>query len=176
MGPIPHLAEQAVRELIENMPETTQDQRALSLLPSRRLAIRSAVSTLAGAVKSTSSLTLTLANHQGEFDTSVLTVDQAREVPDLLSATSVETEVFSVDGVMDGMRTRRRLFYLIESEATGGREFEGSVSLDQLDDLQRAMGHPVTARIRRTVNVRADGARTQPSYNLVDFIVPQTLA
>lgn len=175
VGHIEHLSERAVRELVENLPESGDDQASLQNLPARRLAIRAAVNTLARAVKTSGDLKIELASHTGTPERSVLTVEQAREVPVLLSNEHDETETIQVEGVLDGMRTRRRLFYVIEQEDRGGAEYEGSIEPDQVARVQESLGKLVIARLRKTTRVRDDGSRTHAVFSLIDFSVPQTL-
>jgi hypothetical protein len=167
VGPGEPLAEQAIRELLGVLPESTDDQRTLEALPGRRAMMRSAVSTLASAVNATRSMTLSLRTTGDTTEQSVLTMEQAREVPELLSATEVERSTVDVSGLLDGMRTRRQLFYIIEDET--GHEFVGSVERDQLSRLQEAMTEHVDAVLERAVNIRADGSRSRPAYSLLSL-------
>lgn len=175
VGHIEHLSEQAVRELVENLPESRDDQASIQNLPGRRLAIRAAVNTLARAVKSSGDLNIEIATRSGTPERSVLTTDQAREVPVLLAAEHEESETIQVEGVLDGMRTRRRLFYVIEQEDRGGAEYEGSIEPDQVSKVQESLGKLVIARLRKTTKVRDDGSRSHAVFSLIDFEVPQTL-
>ncbi|UOE45584.1 hypothetical protein [Agromyces larvae] len=159
-----HLAEHAVRELIEALPESGDDYATLEALPGRRQTIRAAIKTLASAVKDTDSISLTLENPGGGAERSVLTVEQAREVPELLSATREEVSEVLVTGLMDGIRTRRRLFYILDDEHQ--REYVGSVEPSQLGLVQGVMGSIVEARLRKVVQVKADGSRSHPTYAL----------
>lgn len=175
VGHIEHLSEQAVRELVENLPESRDDQASIQNLPVRRLAIRAAVNTLARAVKNSGDLKIEIATRSGTPERSVLTRDQAREVPVLLAAEHEESETIEVEGVLDGMRTRRRLFYVIEQEDRGGAEYEGSIEPDQVSKVQESLGKLVIARLRKTTKVRDDGSRSHAAFSLMDFEVPQTL-
>ena len=176
VGHIEHLSELAVRELVQNMPESRDDRAAIEALPGRRQAIRAAVSTLAKVAKDAGDLRIMLDSHAGVPDVSVLTAEQAREVPTLLSNVREESEFVPVEGVLDGMRTRRRLFYLIEPDDRGGQEYEGAIGLDQVDAVQASLQKFVLARLKKTTLVRGDGSRGRAAYSLVDFQVPQQLA
>ncbi len=108
--PVAGLTENAVRELIEILPETADDERTLQSLPSRRPQYRSAVKKLAEALGDAASMSLSMRPTGGTApETSVLTVEQAREVPTLLSGTQDKRDMLTVYGILDGMRTRRRL-------------------------------------------------------------------
>jgi hypothetical protein len=175
VGHIEHLSERAVRELVESLPESREDQSSLQNLPGRRLAIRAAVNTLARAVENSGDVRIELTSRTGTTDVSVLTVDQAREVPVLLAREREETETINVEGVLDGMRTRRRLFYVIEQDDRGGAEYVGSIEPQQVAKVQESLGKLVVARLRKTTKVRDDGSRSHAVFALIDFEVPQTL-
>lgn len=163
--PIAGLTESAVRELIEILPETANDERTLQSLPSRRPQYRSAVKRLAEALDGTASLSLSMQPTGGAApETSVLTAEQALEVPTLLSGTQDKRDVLTVYGILDGMRTRRRLFY-IEERGTA-QEFGGAIDEDQMDAVMSLVGQQVVSRIERLILLRADGSKSHPSYAL----------
>lgn len=175
LGHVEHLSERAVRELMQVLPESPDDRAALDQLPGRRLALRAAVSTLAKVVQGSGDLTIELASRTGTPEVSILTETQAREVPMLLSRQHEEIEQVVVEGVLDGMRTRRRLIYVIEPDDRGGLEYVGSIEPGQVDDVQKAVGQFVRARLTKTTRVRDDGSRSHATYALVSFDVPQAL-
>lgn len=172
-GRITHLAERAVLELIQVMPENDADQASIEALPSRRVGLRSAVQTLARAVTATESLSITLSRRGAEEGHSVLTNQQALEIPELLSGTTTETREIPVRGLMDGMRTLRRLFYINDDEHA--KEYQGSIESDQIPAVQAAMGRIVDARLKETVTVRADGSRSHASFSLMHLEVSPDL-
>lgn len=167
-GQVAHLAEQAVRNLIEVLPQDPQDRSTLDALPARRLGVRAAVSGLAAAVQLTGPVTMSLHSTDGE-ERSTLTIEQAGRVPELLDKVKAERSEVPVDGILDGMRTRRLLFYINEDLEDGGREFEGSVAPDQLPALQEAMGQRIHARLRKVVFVKANGQRSRATYSLISI-------
>ena len=163
--PVAGLTENAVRELIEILPETADDERTLQSLPSRRPQYRSAVKKLAEALGDAASMSLSMRPTGGTApETSVLTVEQAREVPTLLSGTQDKRDMLTVYGILDGMRTRRRLFYIEERGTT--QEFSGAIDEEQMDIVMGLVGQQVVARIERLVLLRADGSKSHPSYAL----------
>ncbi len=101
----------------------------------------------------------------------MLTVEQAREVPELLSDAQDKKDTLTVYGIMDGMRTRRRLFYIEERDS--GHEFYGAIDESQLSTVMDLVGQPVVARIERLVTLRADGSKSHPSYSLIS-VSPDT--
>ncbi|WP_447653369.1 hypothetical protein [Microbacterium sufflavum] len=172
--PVAGLTENAVRELIEILPETAGDDRTLQSLPSRRPQYRSAVKKLAEALNGTSSMSLSM---QPTGDTaaerSVLTAEQALEVPALLSGTQDKRDMLTVYGILDGMRTRRRLFYIEERGTT--QEFSGAIDEDQMDIVMSLVGRQVVARIERLILLRADGSKSHPSYALKSIAADESL-
>jgi hypothetical protein len=173
MGPMDHLARQATSELLEYLPEAAEDTAALAALPERRLAVRSAVQTLATGVQGSSGISIELAGRGSQTAKSVLTLEQAREIPSLLSGERIASTAISVTGLLDGMRTRRRLFYIVENES--GHEFEGSVGDSLLSAVQGSLGKVVTAGLTKRVTLRADGHRTNASYDLNSIVIQPEL-
>ncbi|WP_061016350.1 hypothetical protein [Microbacterium sp. CCH5-D1] len=163
--PVAGLTENAVRELIEILPETADDERTLQSLPSRRPQYRSAVKKLAESLGDAASMSLSMQPTGGTTpETSVLTVEQAREVPALLAGTQDKRDMLTVFGILDGMRTRRRLFYIEERGTT--QEFSGAIDEEQMDTVMGLVGQQVVARIERLILLRADGSKSHPSYAL----------
>jgi hypothetical protein len=170
IGNVAHLAELAMKDLIQVLPTDRDDSESIMTLPGRREGTRAAVSGLAKAVEKTGAVTLTLTAHgAAESDTSTLTVEQARQVPTVLDSAREDSTVIPVEGELDGFRTRRLMFYFLEDDDRGGHEYQGSVERDQLPLLQQALGHRVRARLRKTIYVRGDGSRSRPVYSLVSL-------
>lgn len=171
--PTAHLAESAVRELLDILPEDAGDEVALRALPQRRPQYRSAVKVLAEALGDDTSMSLSMRpTGTDEVEHSVLTADQAREVPQVLSGVEEKRDILTVHGIMDGMRTRRRLFYVEERDS--GDEYYGAIENDaQLQHVVELVGQPVVARISKVVRLRADGSRSHPSYSLLS-VTPDT--
>lgn len=175
---IPHLAEEAVRELVNALPESNQDEATLRSLPGRRVAIRSAVATLARAVGATGDVSLALRASDGEQQVehaSVLTKAQAVEVKSLLSTEFTEKTETVIDGILDGMRSRRRLFYIVSEDPTESSEFEGIVDPALLSDVRIALNQRVKARVSKTVIVSGDGSRSHPIYSLISLQIDPRL-
>jgi len=172
----PHLAEQAVRELMNALPETAVDVATLQTLPARRVAIRKAVATLADAVATTGDVALTLVTPGlNDRSKSVLTREQAGHIGQMLTTTTVETTELGISGILDGMRTRRRLFYIVSEDPNEAHEFEGAVAPDMMPRVQEAINMRVHARVSRTVTVAGDGSRSHPAYSLLSLQVDPTL-
>ncbi|MGU3358105.1 hypothetical protein ACLBWJ_12700 [Microbacterium sp. M4A5_1d] len=174
--PTAHLAENAVLELLGVLPGDAEDEAALRALPQRRPQYRSAVKALAAALGSETSMSLSLTQTGStEHEESVLTAEQAREVPEVLSGSVEKRDILTIYGTVDGMRTRRRLFYIEERDS--GDEYSGVIDDDaQLQDVVALVSEPVVARISRMVQIRTDGSRSHPSYSLLSVSRDATLA
>lgn len=172
-----HLAERAVREFLAVLPRDAGDTDALEALPARRSQFRAAVSAVARAVADTeSSLTFTLRGEPGqEAEEAVLTSDQTRRVPEVLKDSRLDSTPLTVEGLMDGMRTQQRVFFILENET--GKEYKGAIEEHQLEEVRDAINTQVRARLIRAVQVRADGSQGRPSYRLIGLDPrPETLA
>ncbi|MFB9644126.1 hypothetical protein [Agromyces lapidis] len=174
-SPMAHLSENAVLELLGILPEDAGDDQALRALPLRRPQYRSAVKALAASLGPEASISLSMTpTGSTEREHSVLTAKQAREVPELLSGVQDKRDTLTVFGIMDGLRTRRRLFYIEERDS--GHEYFGAIEDDaQLASVMEFVGQPVVARIERLVTLRADGTKSHPSYSLISVAPDQRL-
>ena len=76
---------------------------------------------------------------------------------------------------MDGMRTQRRVFFILENDT--GKEYQGAIEEHQLEEVRDAINTQVRARLIKAVQIRADGSHGRPSYRLLGLIPrPETLA
>jgi hypothetical protein len=173
--PTAHLAESAMREVLGILPEDASDHASLLALPQRRPQYRSAVKALAAALGEQMSMSLSMKpTGASETERSVLTAEQAREVPDVLSGVEEKRDILTIHGIMDGMRTRRRLFYVEERDS--GDEYFGAIEDDtRLQEVVDLVGQPVVARISKLVRLRADGSKSHPSYSLLSVTPDATI-
>src|SRR5690606_4720219 len=72
----------------------------------------------------------------------------------------------TVSGRLDGVRTRRRIFYL---ERDTGATIQGAVAPDLLDEIKENLDRPVTARLRGVRTTTIDGRRGRPVYELLEI-------
>jgi hypothetical protein len=165
-----HLAERAVREFLAVLPQDANDNASLEALPARRSQFRAAVSAVARAVSDTdSSLTFTLRGDRNEeSEEAVLTSEQTQRVPEILKDSRIDSTPLTVEGLMDGMRTQRRVFFILENET--GREYQGSIEEHQLEEVRDAINTQVRARLIKAVQIRGDGSHGRPSYRLLGLI------
>nr|WP_221219224.1 hypothetical protein [Prauserella isguenensis] len=160
------LSERAVKELCDFLPINGSDDGALDAVLLQRDTIRNAVSDVVSAVTKTSSLGLTLMPTSGEEVTRSMTTEQARVLHNSLRESREDVGYETVTGRLDGVRTRRRIFYL---ERDTGSTIQGAVVPDLLDQIKVNLDRPVTARLRVVRTTTIDGRRGRPVYELLDI-------
>lgn len=168
-GPHPRdlFAERAAIELVELLPESATDSDSIEAIPARERASLNAIKDLVDAVKVTGGISMHV--HASATDrSSVLTRDQAFELSDTLQAGEIERERFDVEGRLDGVRTRRRVFYF---EAPG-RDFEGGFELDLAETVRAFIDRPAIAKLERVRRRRVTGAAGRWSYRLLHLRRP----
>ena len=167
------LTEAAVKELVNVMPKTSDDRTAIDVLPAQAKAIRSAMQTLADAIKTTGGihLTLDLPKLDGRVE-SVLSGDQARSVDVALAGKRDLVSEETVDATLDGIRTQRRIFYLVKEDDT---ELHGPVGPELMPQIRELLGQRVTARLERIVVEDDAGRKSRPVFRLLALAIDQKL-
>ncbi len=167
------LTEAAVRELVSVMPKSLDDRDAIDVLPAQAKAVRSAMKTLADAIKTTGGihLTLDLPKLDGRVE-SVLSGDQARSVDVALSGKRDRISEETVEATLDGVRTQRRIFYLVKED---GAELHGSVGSELMPQIREYLGRKVSARLQRIVVENDAGRQTRPVFRLLSLAVDREL-
>lgn len=158
------LSERAVKELCDFLPANGSDDGALDAVLLQRDTVRNAVSDIVNTVTKTSGIALSLTPTSGAEMTRSMTSDQALTLQDSLGAAREDVGYETVTGRLDGVRTRRRIFYL---ERDSGSTIQGAVSPDLLDEIKLNLDRPVTARLRVVRSSTIDGRRGRPVYELL---------
>lgn len=154
------ITEAAVRDLVELLPVTASDDAALDSVLSLPVTQRVGLGYLVSAVRETAlGVRLDLADNHGELSTA-----QAAVLSDALTEQRTNTRTITLEGVLDGIRTRRRIFYL-----DADKTYQGSVDESVLPKLPRFMGQIVTVVMEETVIVQASGRPGRPTYRLKDI-------
>ncbi len=167
VGPVETLGVRAVRELVSVLPSSAEDDAALDAVLAQRLTVRNAVNDLVNAVPvKASGLGLQLTPSAGDAVSSVLSAEQARVLKESFKETRVDRRIVSVAGRLDGVRTRRRIFYL---EPDSGGEIHGALDLELLDDIRANLDHHVVARVQEEHTESLSGRRSQPLYRLISI-------
>jgi hypothetical protein len=163
------LSERAVKELCDFLPANGSDDGALDAVLLQRDTVRNAVSDIVNAVTKNAGIGLQLTPTSGEDVTRSMTTEQARILHGSLRESREAVGYETVSGRLDGVRTRRRIFYL---EREGGGTIQGAVAPDLLDEIKENLDRPVTARLRVVRTTTIDGRRGHPVHELLE-ITPQ---
>lgn len=167
------LAERAVRELVNILPTSSEDDAALDAVLAQRPTVRNAVNDIVRAVPSrTERLDFQLIRGTGEVIDSVLSADQAMVLKSSLSeAKRVERRVF-MTGRLDGVRTKRRIFYL---EPDTGNEIHGAIDIEQLEAVRDNLDKQVAVTLLEERFMTVAGTRSRPYYRLISINSPEKL-
>jgi hypothetical protein len=98
----------------------------------------------------------------------VLTVDQARLLADSLDAGEIQRERLDVEGRLDGVRTRRRVFYFEGPH----QDYEGGFEQDLAETVKRFIDKPAVAVLERVRQKRKTGVAGRWSYRLLHLREP----
>lgn len=171
---VPTVSEVAVKELCELLPDSAEDDAALDAVLGQRATARSAVGDLVEAVKKAHvdlSLNLTLLDH---IVHSELSRDQAEVLSDALNETRTDRRTEQLVGRLDGVRTRRRIFYLeLETE----QEIHGAVGGDAalMAAIRENLDQQVVATVESEQVESNRGRRGRPTYRLISLVRPASL-
>lgn len=161
------LAVRAARELVSVLPSSSEDDAALDAVLAQRITVRNAVNDIVNAVpRKAAGLGLELNPSTGESVSSVLSAAQANVLKDSLKETRVDRRVVSMTGRLDGVRTKRRIFYL---EPEAGPEIHGALDLELLDNIRANLNQQVVVQLEEQRIQAASGKRSQPLYRLMSI-------
>jgi hypothetical protein len=160
------LSERAVKELCDFLPANGSDDGALDAVLLQRDTVRNAVSDIVNAVTKTAGIGLQLIPTSGDEVTRSMTTEQARVLHNSLRESREAVGYETVSGRLDGVRTRRRIFYL---ERESGGTIQGAVAPDLLDKIKENLDRPVTARLRVVRTTTIDGRRGHPVHELLEI-------
>ena len=161
------LAVRATRELVSVLPSSSDDDAALDAVLAQRLTIRNAVNDIVNAVpRKATGLGLQLTPSSGEIIASVVSAEQASMLKDSLKETRVDRRIITVSGRLDGVRTKRRIFYL---EPESGGEIHGALDRELLDDIRVNLDRQVVVRLQEERIESRTGKRSQPLYRLISI-------
>lgn len=169
------LSETAARELCEILPGSPEDDAAVDAVLGQRTTVRSAVSDLVEAVTETASgLALDFTTSGAQRVHSQLSTAQAEVLRDNLRETRTDRRTQTMVGRLDGVRTRRRIFYL---ELETGEEIQGAVGPDEelMTEIRRHLDHRVVATIESERVESMGGRRGRPTYRLIGLSRERTL-
>ncbi|WP_158882463.1 hypothetical protein [Amycolatopsis anabasis] len=160
------LSERAVKELCDFLPANGSDDGALDAVLLQRETVRNAVSDIVNAVTKNSGIGLQLTPTSGEEVARSMTTEQAKVLHSSLRESREAVGYETVSGRLDGIRTRRRIFYL---ERESGGTIQGAMAPDLLDQIKNNLDRPVTARLRVVRTTTIDGRRGRPVHELLEI-------
>ncbi len=163
---IESLSERAVKELCDFLPANGSDDGALDAVLLQRDTVRNAVSDIVNAVSKHAGIGMALTPTAGDELTRSMTTEQARILSGSLRESREAVGYETVSGRLDGVRTRRRIFYL---ERESGGTIQGAVAPDLLDEIKENLDRPVTARLRVVRTTTIDGRRGRPVHELLEI-------
>jgi hypothetical protein len=159
------LAERAARELVTVLPRSVDDDASLDAVLAQRQTVRNAVNDIARAVpRRADGLGFRMVPVSGETIDSVLSVAQADVLKSSLEETRVDRRTITIRGRLDGVRTKRRIFYL---EPESGPEIHGAVDLELLGAVRDNLDRQIIATLEEERIRTLTGRRNQPLYRLV---------
>lgn len=165
MPEIGTLAHQAVRELVNVLPGAAENDNALDAVLGQRQTVRNAVNDLVGVVTATNrGLSFELSSQGGRRAFSVLSAEHADALRDSLKQTRTDIRQITVVGRLDGVRTRRRIFYL---EPDSGPCIHSALDLSLLHGIRRNLDRRVVAKLQGSGIEALSGKRTRPVYRLL---------
>jgi hypothetical protein len=167
MGALPSgdtTSEMALARLANLLPERPDDSNFASRLLAARTPSARAVHEVALAAKRVRGLTVML-DGTGEPTASTVDVDQAQMISELLQDSREETTTQVLTGRLDGVRFRRREFYL---DVTG-HDVHGVVDEPLVPVVRQLLNETVVATVERVTRITAAGAHQQPLYRLISL-------
>ncbi|WP_222426774.1 hypothetical protein [Amycolatopsis rhizosphaerae] len=160
------LSERAVKELCDFLPANGSDDGALDAVLLQRDTVRNAVSDIVNAVIKNVGVGLQLTPTSGDEVARSMTLEQAKVLHSSLRESREAVGYETVTGRLDGVRTRRRIFYL---ERESGGFIQGAVAPDLLEEIKENLDRPVTARLRVVRTTTIDGRRGRPVHELLEI-------
>lgn len=158
------LGESSVRSLALSLPNDSEDDQsldnALGLRPVERNGLFKLAETLS---KFNRSVQLGLNVKDQETVGGILTASQASVLNESLKESSLETWKSDFSGRLDGMRSRRRQFFL---ELGDGTEIAGTIDPELIDKLPRYIDKQVNVRVVCQQPMYKNGRTGKVAYRL----------
>lgn len=158
-------AETALDRLANVLPEAADDYTVSERVSGLEPRTARAVLEVADAAKRVAGLSMSYrSDKNAEPVDAVMTTAQARDIEDLLSDSREEVKPAHFTGTLDGLRMKRRMFYL---ELDSGASVSGVIDEDAVEDVKKLIDQRVavvTQKVTRTTR----GQRTlKPTYRLL---------
>jgi hypothetical protein len=160
--PVEHISSRALDRLVNLLPESSRDQTAVNNALGARVTSRRAIKEVAEAAAQIGGIELVL-RRQDEVVGASMSEQQAQSLRRQLNVREADTQVIQREGILDGARSRRRIFYL---DVSSGESIEGIIDETLVEDVLRHLTRPVIATIERTRYVSKAGVPGRPVYRL----------
>ncbi|MEV0187188.1 hypothetical protein AB0I39_01465 [Kitasatospora purpeofusca] len=158
-------AEIGAAELVRALPESVDDDASIDSLSSASPVIRRAIADLIQDLQNPNrDLSFSLHRESGERITSCLTASQARVMRERLDVVREEREVIRRRGRLDGLRTRRHIFYL---ELPTG-EIHGYLDDSLMDAVKANLEQEVEVALETFFTSSGLGKKSQRQYRLIE--------
>ncbi|MER5896959.1 hypothetical protein [Streptomyces sp. NPDC001876] len=158
-------AEIGIVELIRALPENDTDEQSIDSIGAASPVIRRAVADLITDQPATQPhLAISVRRFSGEVLKSTITPRQATSLRAKLDVAREERGIVRLSGRLDGLRTRRQIFYL---EVEGGREIHGYVDESLMPAVRENLDREVEVELESFVIRAKSGKSTQRQYRLI---------
>ncbi|MFM9626574.1 MULTISPECIES: hypothetical protein [Streptomyces] len=159
-------AEIGAVELVRALPEGPEDDESLDSLFSASPVVRRAVSDLIFKLPNPDlDISLAVQRGTGERIVSSLSAGQAESLRDRLQIIREEREIIRMQGRLDGLRTRRQIFYF---ETPAGAEIHGFVDESLVGVVKEHLDQEVDVALESFVLRNVAGKRSQRRYRLIE--------
>lgn len=165
-------AEIGAVELVRALPESHDDEASMDSLLSASPVMRRAVADLIHDLPNPKlDISLAVRRGTGERISSVLSAGQAVTLRERLGVIREEREVIRLQGRLDGLRTRRQIFYL---EPPTGSEIHGFVDDSLVSVVRDHLDQEVEVALESFVLRSLAGKRSQRRYRLIEVAGQQS--
>ncbi|MFD3567393.1 hypothetical protein [Streptomyces sp. NPDC058667] len=165
-------AEIGAVELVRALPEGPDDEASMDSLFSASPVMRRAVADLISDLPNPNlDISLAVQRGTGERISSVLSAGQAATLRERLGVIREEREIIRLQGRLDGLRTRRQIFYF---EPPSGSEIHGFVDDSLVSVVKEHLDREVEVALESFVLRSAAGKRSQRRYRLIEVAGEQS--
>ncbi|MBN8882627.1 MAG: hypothetical protein J0H73_09970, partial [Salana multivorans] len=161
--------ERALVRLANMMPSGPEDTTLGGRITSARAMTMRAMSEVAEAARRVGGIEVSLDGTTEDVRGS-LDKDQAKDIVDLAGDVATSVRSVHVTGVLDGMRVKRREYYLIDER---DHEYHGAVDEDIIMKMRELLDRPVVATLEEVTRRTRAGKVGRRAYRLVGITAAQ---
>lgn len=165
------LSERALLRLANLLPSDANDFASIELATAARIPSRRALREVAAAAARVHGIHVRLHGNREEVR-GIVTQAQAESIKDHLDVQESETHFVTMNGILDGARSSRRLFYLVRKNEP---EISGIIDEPLVEQVFARLQQPVDVRLEVSTRRTVDGRGARPTYRLVALEVQQAL-